>query len=417
MNAYIYPRATIVWPLDEPAAAAPVANAPLARRQAEALSAAGLAVLPAPDLPAAAGPGGCLLVADDLLLSPAFARRFLLAARGTIRPGRCRVRRGPFFDYFPSPVDPDVYPATDGDRLYDLYYLPPDFPLPDPRTPGALSSPGAIAAPGAPGAPLVPGAADIPVTIDIARTAPAYSHSLLAGRTIDKPLTDQYICRVAHWPDIVMGNVMYLFARRLDGEAGRVSSPSPAEARRWRREGVIVSRSVIGAGVQIDPFTAVEDSILGDGVKVGSHCRVKGSVIGAGGLICGGTHISYSVTGEAAIVNTATANFSYIGRRSHIGSLAIGDAYFDGRTVVADLGGRRIDTGLYILGFGCGHGAKIGSGLSLLPGTTIPGGVHLHDADAVGRVPANLPRGRPLYWLKGQWRDLSLKSPAGAEED
>jgi len=425
VRAYIYPSHRVVEPLGCPAGDTPLAQATLGRHQWETLRAAGLEphrleghAAPPPDGDA------CLLLADDLLVSEAFLRRFLAAARREGRPGRCRVQRGAFEDYFPSPADPRLYPRADGDRLYDLYYLPPGLrpprALPSGTPPSGAPSTQALpdnepaqgADPGADAAGQGLEWVDITLEIDVPRTAPATSHALLAGREIRKPLTREYLRRMAHWPDVVLANVMWLFAGRLDGSTGNLP---PAHIRRRRRDGVIIRNSFIAPGVEIDPFTLVEDSVLGEGVSVGSHCRIKGCVVGPGAFICNGTKLAYSVLGEAAIVNTATINFSLIGADAHIGSLAIGDSHFDHRSVSVDLGGRRVDTGLYILGFGCGPGARIASGLSLLPGTTIPAGVHLHPADAVGRVPPGLPRGRPMYWLGGRFRDLSLRAAAAAQ--
>ena len=229
------------------------------------------------------------------------------------------------------------------------------------------------------------------------------------------PLEPQLIWSVRHWCDVLACNMMML-AVAVDR--------MPAESERGTNVHVhptaTVERSRLGNGVRIGPYAYVSGSTIGDDVVIGNHGSVLGSWVGDGVLVQEYASVKDSVVGAGAVVSFRTSvrtsvlfgactSSAPVVPRSVVGEdsflsrgLAIAASALDGGPVWVWHRGRRIDTGMPLLGVAIGPGARLGN-VSLPAGYEVPEGYYLAGR-SVARVAPNLPQRQTLVETNGTFR-------------
>lgn len=153
---------------------------------------------------------------------------------------------------------------------------------------------------------------------------------------------------------------------------------------------VATAMNVLADDVDIHPSATVEASILGPGCVVGPHAVVRASVLGAGVVVDEHAtlvssvaqdhvrvgpygHLRYSVAMPHARISAGAGfQLSIFGEHSFV---AWGAAALDlsfGRTIRADVGSGRQDSGQHLLGCAVGDRAVVGQGVRLAPGALVP---------------------------------------------
>lgn len=179
--------------------------------------------------------------------------------------------------------------------------------------------------------------------------------------------------RVPHW----------LGALRIVWAVIRARSINP-----WRVMGRL---NTIGKGCDIHPTAVIEASTLGNGVTVGPYARVVFSHVGDGATILSGAEVEASSIGAGATVGQRCGlrlcvvyphamasqilmQACVIGRRTITvpGSYSI-DFNFD-HDIHVQMDGKLWSTGSRFLGSAFGHDCRIGTGIWLASGRSIPNG-------------------------------------------
>jgi NDP-sugar pyrophosphorylase family protein len=189
----------------------------------------------------------------------------------------------------------------------------------------------------------------------------------------------------------------------------------------WR---VMAKLSTIGRRCDIHPTAVVEASTLGCGVTVGPYARVAFSHIGDGATILSGAEVEASTIGEGATVGQRCGlrlcvvypeamasqilmQACVIGRRTITvpGSYSI-DLNFD-RDIRVMLDGELRSTGTRFLGSAFGHDCRIGTGVWLASGRSIPSGsVVIRDPALVAHRVPERAGDHPLVNDRGTLRPL-----------
>jgi carbonic anhydrase/acetyltransferase-like protein (isoleucine patch superfamily) len=155
---------------------------------------------------------------------------------------------------------------------------------------------------------------------------------------------------------------------------------------KWK---VLAKFTKVGKGCDIHPTAVVEGCTLGDNVTVGAFCHLQFSTIADGVTIMPGAQIGASVVGEnawiseecvlrfsvlypGAIASQRILQHSVLGRdaATTAGSGTI-DFNFDGPVKVT-LDGKLKSTGARFVGAAFGHRSKLGAGITLAAGKSIP---------------------------------------------
>ena len=236
------------------------------------------------------------------------------------------------------------------------------------------------------------------------------------------PLETAFIWSAQHWCDVLSCNQMALAA---------ATSRMPAGVERAENVEIhptaTVERSRLGKGVRIGPYSLVTGSTLGDGVVVGNHAAVNGSVIGPGSLVQEQCSVKDSVVGPDVVVSFRTSVRASVLMGSSTSSvpalprcivgeqtflargLAIAASVLDGSTIWVWHRGKRVDTGIPMLGVAIGPGARAG-GVSLPAGYEVPSSYYLAGRP-VGRLSPDLPRGETLVETNGSFRSFGRYVP------
>lgn len=241
------------------------------------------------------------------------------------------------------------------------------------------------------------------------------------------PVEPAVIWSVRHWFDLLACNVMML-------TADAVRMPDTVE----RGEGVqvhptaCVERCRLGKGVKVGPYAYVSGSTVGDGVAIGNHASVISSHVGDGVLVQEYASVKDSAVGAGAVVSFRTnvrtsvlfgdcTSSSPVVPRSVVAedtflsrSLAIAASALEGGTVWVWHRGRRIDTGMSLLGVAVGPGARLGN-VTLPAGYEVPSGYYLAGR-AVARVAPDLPQRQALVETNGTFRKFGGLFPAKRED-
>jgi acetyltransferase-like isoleucine patch superfamily enzyme len=369
-HVHIHPTGRHLAPFGDPVADAPVGNRPLSAWLDEAITEAGLTRVPTLSPP-------CLVVPDTLLTTGEVLRRFLAEARGEdavlvladstfgertcwLQPGLTRVEAGWRFEAIRF-VSGRGQPARDIviDPEEDLLNLPIPAALQTEPAPLAL-----------PRHPVI--------------TLHHWAHLVWANQAAAASV----VRRLPRWRGLLRLLWAILRARSLN---------------RWR---VLGKLNTIGRGCDIHPTAVIEGSTLGDGVSVGAFARVlfstlgdgvqvfpgasvEASTLGAGSAVAQGCGVRACVLYPEAFSSSVMMQASVLGRRAMVvpGSYLL-DLNFD-RDIRVPHDGELQSTGSRFLGCAVGHGARVGTGIWVASGRSIPNGCELvrHPAELVSRLP------------------------------
>jgi carbonic anhydrase/acetyltransferase-like protein (isoleucine patch superfamily) len=381
---FVAPTGRQVAPFDEPPGDLLIANRPLAAWRDEAIRDAGLVRIDEPKPP-------CLVIPDALFTNGVVLRRFVDGAGG--RDAVLVLGRSRFADAT-TPVQPEVEAVEAGWRFHAVRWVSGR------------------------------GEAPVDVVVDPEEHLHTVKLPALFGGPVPIGLPRHPVLTVHHWVHLLWANqaAEAMIVRRMPAWRGllrvlwavlRARSVNP-----WR---VMARLNTIGRRCDIHPTAIVEASTLGDGVTVGPYARVAFSRIGDGATIMSGAEVEASTVGEGATVGQRCGlrmcvvypdamasqilmQACLIGRRTLTvpGSYSI-DLNLD-REIRVMLDGALHSTGTRFLGSAFGHDCRIGTGVWLASGRTIPNGTVLirDPALVIHRVPEVAPGEGPLVNVSGK---------------
>jgi carbonic anhydrase/acetyltransferase-like protein (isoleucine patch superfamily) len=130
--------------------------------------------------------------------------------------------------------------------------------------------------------------------------------------------------------------------------------------------------------VEVGPFAIVRGSVLGNRVKVDPYCTVGLSVIGDGARVGRMAMVNLCVVYPGAFVSEGGGwQMCVIGRDAFCAKTAtVLDLSF-GKTIRSPHGGAKADTEVYFLGAAIGHRARVGAGVRICYGASVPNDVLL----------------------------------------
>lgn len=210
---------------------------------------------------------------------------------------------------------------------------------------------------------------------------------------------------IHHWSDLLRANLLSLAARaeeaREDWETGglgarlelvggvlwraggltraRIARGLGHEGKRCKiHPTAIVEACELGDDVEIGPFAIVRGSVLGDRVKVDPYVTLGLSVVGEGARVGRAAMINLSVVYPGAFVSEGGGwQMCVVGRDAFCAKTAtVLDLSF-GNTIRSPMDGVKADTEVYFLGAAIGHRARIGAGVRICYGASVPNDVLL----------------------------------------
>jgi carbonic anhydrase/acetyltransferase-like protein (isoleucine patch superfamily) len=233
------------------------------------------------------------------------------------------------------------------------------------------------------------------------------------------PFEPDFIWRVGHWSDLLTVNLLMLqvVIKDINSEArGHGCNVHPS---------AVVEGSILGNDVTIGPFAVVQNSIVADGAVIQEYGSAVASTVGAGSVVQTHAQVRESVVGENTVVSyqCAVRNSVLMGNssisapvvvRSVIGTnviltrgLGISATTLGDDPIRVWHGGKRVNSGLQLLGCAVGDDARVGSGLDLPMGYQVPAGYYLASRP-LGRLANDLPRHAPLIEVAGTFRRLGF---------
>jgi NDP-sugar pyrophosphorylase family protein len=245
------------------------------------------------------------------------------------------------------------------------------------------------------------------------------------------PRGDRYIWSIGHWVDLLVANLLALQERIAACPQTSEIDPTATVHRT-----AVVERSVIGAGTTIGPYAIVRDSEIVSDVTIDEQSSISRSYIGRGAAIQTGSLVHGSVVGALSTISFHTAvRGSVLFGQSTISApvvarSVIGPGTFlaRGASVAASLisdeevsvrhQGRSVPSGLRLLGSAVGRGARIGNGVHLAAGETVPAGAFLVTKPAPS-VSIDAPVATPLMLTGNRFRsfDLSPRTTQSSSSD
>jgi len=351
--------------------------ATLAEAQLAAVTAAGLEPADTPD------PGAPTLVyTDRTWFTPGFLRAVAAAGAGRVV-------------------------LSDPDWLRETGSLQPD-----PARPEVAVLPA--------GAPLGLEGPDRPLDLrlrhpPVERQHPAFAHAQRGGF----PVGARMVHGVHHWTHLLRVGLLALAGRaeeaREDWESasfvgklgmalpvlGRARSLSPARiaaslAPRGRNTRIhptaVIEACEIDDDVEIGPFALCRASVLGRGARVDAYAQVAASVVGPGARVGTEAMVNLCVLWPGAFVSSGGGwQMCVFGRDAFVAKTATALDLSFGRTISVEADGQRVDTEGWFLGSAFGHRARVGAGVRIAYGQSIPNDVLLVAPadDLFRRIPAD----------------------------
>ncbi len=384
---YVQETGRRVAPFDDPPGSLLIANRPLAQWRAEALAEAGLTPIEALEPP-------CLVIPDTLFASGEILRRFVAESAGR---DAVLVLAESVFGRGTTPVQPHVTETEQGWRFEQIRFI-------SGRDEAATD-----------------------VVVDPEEHVHQLDLPEIFGGTTELGLPRHPVMTLHHWVHLVWANQaaismtvrrtpLYQAIPRVLWAILRARSLDP-----WRIQGKL---NQIGRGCDIHPTATVEASVLGDNVTVGPYARVWLSTLGDGARVLSGAEVEISSVGPKATVGQRTGlrlcvvypeaftsqvlmQACVVGRRTITvpGSYAI-DLNFD-RDVRVMLDGVLHSTGSRFLGSAFGHDCRIGTGLWLASGRSVPNGTWMvrHPEAVIQRIGSFEP-GTPVVNVGGTLQPL-----------
>ena len=217
---------------------------------------------------------------------------------------------------------------------------------------------------------------------------------MMPGGEYRVPLTDTMLIQIDHWTGLWAANMAVLLAdgARLKKTPAIRLALVALRARSLNRWKVLRRLNRFGRDCDIHPTAYIEGSTVGDNVRIGAGAIVRESVIGndsyiannatvelsivgAGSTIFNGCVVQYSVLYPGACISCRYVGLNLSGRNTFISDgVTVSDFRFDRKCVQVLKDGRRVDSGVLLLGTCLGHDAYLGAGCILLPGRAVPNG-------------------------------------------
>jgi carbonic anhydrase/acetyltransferase-like protein (isoleucine patch superfamily) len=380
---FVEPTGRRIQPFDDPIGATPILNRPLQEWQAEAFSDADLIVVPTLEPP-------CLVVPDTLFAAGAALRAFI---EGAADQDAVFILGRSQFASWSTPVQPDVHEVEQGYMFDAIRFV------------------------------TQRGASPRPIVVDPQE------------RVVEVPVPPQYtgegkaVIALARRPVLTLHHwVHVLWANQAAQAYQTLATPLPVmglrllwavlRARSFNRWKVLRRFSTHGRGCDIHPSAIIEGSTLGNRVTVGANARVLFSHIGDGANIGADAQVEVSVVGERSwipqqtvirgcvlypeAVVTGLTQQSVFGRMAMTTASAIFDLNFD-RDVRVELDGQLVSSGQRILGAALGHDTRLGAGVTIASGRSIPNGYFIvaDAAQAASKIPAGLAEAGTLIVRDG----------------
>ncbi|MBX2800011.1 MAG: hypothetical protein KTR31_20185 [Myxococcales bacterium] len=158
----------------------------------------------------------------------------------------------------------------------------------------------------------------------------------------------------------------------------------------------VVEASTLGDNVTVGPFARVWLSHVGDGARILSGAEVEGSTVGAGATVGQRCGLRLCVIYPEAFASQVQMQACVLGRNSIAvpGSYSI-DFNFD-RDIRVPLDGELHSTGTRFLGSAFGHDCRVGTGIWLASGRSVPNGTWMvrdprEVVQRIGEVDAQTP--------------------------
>jgi acetyltransferase-like isoleucine patch superfamily enzyme len=369
-RVYVQPTGRRIAPFGDPVGEVPIANRPLSAWLHDAITDAGLERLDQLAPP-------CLVVPDTLLTTGHVLRQLVQRAAGQ---DAVLVLARSVFGERTRWLQPDLTEVPAGWRFEQVRYVsgrdqPAIDVVIDPEEDVlALKLPAA----------LQQGPADVALPRHPVLTVHHWAHLVWASQA----MAASVVRRQPRWRGLLRVLWAILRARSLN---------------RWR---VLGKLNTLGKGCDIHPTAVIEGSTLGDGVTVGSYARVLFSTLGDGAQVFPGASVEVSTLGAGAVVaqgcgvravvlypeafsSTVMLQASVLGRRAMAvpGSYLL-DLNFE-RDIRVPLDGALQSAGTRFLGCALGHEARVGTGIWVASGRSIPNGCQIvrHPAELVSRLP------------------------------
>jgi carbonic anhydrase/acetyltransferase-like protein (isoleucine patch superfamily) len=396
MKGYLVELGGVLEPWGDPVGSLPVANRPLRQWSEDALRAAGCAAVERVPLDARLT-GPALVLADELWLTPALARRFAQAVQGAAERRALALPPGPLLD-FSLPLQrltlaPEGAPPCWG---YPLAWLPPGVEASACAWEGAALE-------------------LIPVQHD-AQELPIHPALVPSGRLV-VPFGDESALRLEHWMHLLRANQLALLAwgaHLVRREPWRLLWAA-ARALSFNKHRVMARLGSQGRGCDIHPTAVVEASVLGDGVRVGAHAVVRfshlgdkasvsdlacveSSVLGAGASVARTGVLQGCVLMEGACTGFPGIQLSVLGAGAFSGGAVLLADFKPGGNVQVRHRGAVVDAGSPLLGCAVGHRTRLFMGATFYPGRAIPNDLTILGSTehAVARIGSDLPTDRLL---------------------
>jgi acetyltransferase-like isoleucine patch superfamily enzyme len=213
-------------------------------------------------------------------------------------------------------------------------------------------------------------------------------------------LTARSAVTIRHWTHLLRANLCAL-AAEIDAEVlrkpWRAAWAFLRHGARWSAVGkgakvhptARLEGCVVGAGAEIGAFSVLRGCVVGAGAVVEDHVTARGSVIDPGGHLGNYCLLNLCVVGASSSISHIGAQGSVLGRDSFLATFATPqDLNLSGNVRVA-WDGRLVDTGGPFCGCAIGHRVRIGAGVTLAAGRSVPNDVTI--VPAAGTVLARIP--------------------------
>ena len=209
----------------------------------------------------------------------------------------------------------------------------------------------------------------------------------------------------AGWPARIRTLLRILWAARsfrLDRLAAAVSDIHPSAS---VHPTAVIEASVIGPRARIGAHTVIRASVIGEDARVDEHSLVQMSAVGARARVGRQAMLTALTLMDGAFISGGGYQASIIGRDAFV---AWGTVMLDmsmGSPVKVEHAGERVSSGHHFLGSAIGHRVRIGNGVRLNHGLSVPNdaviiapGEHLlrhWDGAPVDQGPLVVVDGRP----------------------
>ena len=394
-KAFLIKTGRRIPPFDDPVADVLVGRSTLGSLQREVLSALGLtlrevtslAEIPEQDYP-------CLAIDDDVYFSASAIEEFMRLSSCMVKSTRCAISSKTIFSRALTPFQD----RASGDLLrFPLHYL---------RAPSSCLQ---------------------DVTIDILEELfpVKLPRHMTGSEQTALPAAVRPLVQIRIAADILFANIAHLNIRFAELVRSRVRRTLLALRARSLQPARLLSRmNKIGAGCDIHPTACLEGAEIGARVQIGAHAVVRMSSIGDDCQIGDGSVVKHSVIGNGSVLfDDLTVGFvvcypetflihgpyhlSVFGRSSAMFATILDDFRIDGKPIQLMRDGALLPYPLPFMGCFVGHRTRVAGGSIISPGRSIPNDLLiLPSPDAVlGRIPAGLPRGVPLFIQHGTLRE------------